>query len=90
VNDGWDFPLPHADFGNLRVSDQSAIGHGDCEEDRRTNQVRVEKEEGATEFSPPPPDIAVVAHPKIAEVRDREIPTVFHQLGLVLLYVDST
>jgi len=72
VNDGWDFPLPHADFGNLRVSDHSAIGHGDCEKDRRTSRGRLEKGEGATEFSPPPPDGAVVAYPKIAEARQRE------------------
>jgi len=25
VNNGWDLPLPPADFGNLRVSDHSAI-----------------------------------------------------------------
>jgi len=35
--------------------------------EKRTNRGRVEKGEGATEFSPPPPDGAVVAHPKIAE-----------------------
>jgi len=88
VNDGWYFPLPHADFGILRVSDHSALGHGACEEDRRTNRVRVEKGEGATEFSPPLSGGAVGAHPKIAEARWREgeIPTVIHQRMLVLLY----
>ena len=77
MNDGWDFPLPHADFGSLWVSDHSAIVHGDCEENRRTNRGRVEKGERANECSPPSPDDAVVAHPKIAEVREREgeIPT---------------
>ena len=81
VNDGWDFPLPHADFGNLRVNDHSAICRGDCKEDRRTNWGRVVKEKGATEFLPPLPDGAVVAHPKIAEVREREGEIPFTNLG---------
>ena len=73
-------PLPPADFGNLRVSDHSAIWQ------RR-------KELGCSfRFLYPPPvglpvflavtvaDGAVVAHPKFAEVRvrEREIPTVIH------------
>jgi len=87
VNDGRDLPLPPADFGNLRMSDHSAIWQ------RR-------RELGCPlPFLYPPPvgppvflavtvaDGAVVAHPKIAEVRVREgeIPNVIHQLRLVLL-----
>jgi len=87
VNDGWDFPLPLADFGNLRVSDHSAIW-----------QRRQELGCPLLFHYPPPvgPPVflavtaaysTVVVHPKIAEVRVREgeIPTVVHQLRLLLL-----